>query len=509
MDSEFSYDKVAYPAFTFPLTHPDHLAVMGVMNGLEPIDSGACRVLELGCGSGANLLSFAYALPGSQFVGIDLSERHITDAQKGVAELGLSNIEFFRQDLVEYDFEKFGSFDLVIAHGVFSWVPDVVRDKVLEICKKSLNRNGIGYISYNVYPGCHLREIVEEAMRYHAEGIPDLNEKADDAFRFLEFMEKGSLAGSLYHSIIEHEQELMLKKSRATVIHDELSTNSKPYYFHEFASLLSRNGLQFMCESDPSKSMSATVAEPARETITNLKNDIIRHEQYIDFLLGRRFRRSLVCSAAIKINRSLSPEAVMRHFQISSKAKHEPGTGNGKENHGYRYVGQKGSVDVVHPMTKAVLEYLGAQGPKAVSFEKVILAIGGGVGRESEVRATAENLIDLFRAGFVQFFLNPTPYAASVANRPHASDFARWQLLSGGKQVTTLLGEDFSVSNEFLAKLIVAADGTRDRTALGREMIKRVKVEKDQKASFKQVLPAMLDGALMKLAEVGLLLPER
>ena len=56
MESEFSYDKVAYPAFTFPLTHPDHLAVMGILNGLDPIDPRHCRVLELGCGSGANLL---------------------------------------------------------------------------------------------------------------------------------------------------------------------------------------------------------------------------------------------------------------------------------------------------------------------------------------------------------------------------------------------------------------------------------------------------------------------
>jgi len=508
MESEFSYDKVAYPAFTFPLTHPDHLAVMGVLSGLNPTDPQKCRVLELGCGSGANLLSFAYTLPDSEFVGVDLSHGHIADAKKAASELGLSNVEFFRQDLLEYDIERFGRFDIIIAHGLFSWVPDSVRDRILEIYGTSLNPNGIGYISYNAYPGCHLREIVQDAMQYHAAGIADLNDMAEQAIAFLDLLAKGAGSDSLYHSVVKHEQELILNKSRATVIHDDLSGINKPYYFHQFASLLSKHDLQFIAESDPSKSLAAGLAESARETIDNLKHDIIRREQYIDFLVGRRFRRTIVCRADAQIDRSPAPDTVIRLFQISSKARHESTAGNGKENHGTRFIGKRGSVDVVHPMTKAALEYLGTLGAKAVPFDDLIAAIGGTTGHEEEVKATAENLIDLFRAGFVQLFMHQTPYAASVEQKPHASDFARWQLRSGSTGVTTLIGEDFSVTNEFLTKLIIVADGTRDRTALAREMLNRVKVEKGQKASFKQVLPAMMEGALTKLAEVGLLLPE-
>ena len=56
----------------------------------------------------------------------------------------------------------------MIAHGVFSWVPREVQDKILELCERVLAPTGIAYISYNTYPGWHLREMMAEMMRFHA-----------------------------------------------------------------------------------------------------------------------------------------------------------------------------------------------------------------------------------------------------------------------------------------------------------------------------------------------------
>lgn len=508
MESEFSYDKVAYPAFTFPLTHPDHLAVMGILNGLDPIDPRHCRVLELGCGSGANLLSFAYTLPDSRFLGIDLSQNHIADAKKAAAELNLTNVEFLQQDLLEFDSEKFGRFDFIIAHGLFSWVPDHVRDKMLDIYAKSLNHNGIGYLSYNVFPGCHLREIVQEAMQYHVAGVTDLREKAEQAMAFLSFLEKGSVPNSLHHAILKHELDLISDKPSETLIHDDLSEVNRPFYFHQMASRFYQHGLQYLSDSDPSKTIIAALPVEAREFIDHLGNDIIKHEQYFDFITGCRFRRSLVCGAEARINRSPSPEKVMRHFQIASKSKHEPMAGNGKESSGHRFTGPNGSMDVHHQMTTNVLTHLGSLGAKALSFDNLIAAVGGTAGSEADLRETAENLRNMFRAGFVKLYVHQTPFSSAAGETPHASDFARWQLRGGGTEITTLIGESMKVADDFLVKLIIALDGTRDSIELAREMTKRVEVEKRQRASFKQVLPAMITGAMTKLTEVGLLLPE-
>ncbi len=88
-----SYDDVPYPRLAFPYTHPAHLATIGRLFGLEPADVENCRVLELGCAGGANLIPMAYALPGSHFTGIDLSRRQIDEAREFAAAVGLRNIE--------------------------------------------------------------------------------------------------------------------------------------------------------------------------------------------------------------------------------------------------------------------------------------------------------------------------------------------------------------------------------------------------------------------------------
>ena len=35
--------------------------------------------------------------------------------------------------------DSFGTFDYIIVHGIWSWVPDVVKDKILNICSRNLS----------------------------------------------------------------------------------------------------------------------------------------------------------------------------------------------------------------------------------------------------------------------------------------------------------------------------------------------------------------------------------
>src|SRR3954471_17554466 len=97
-DEKFAYDQVPYSSFTFPQTRPDRLATLGAFHGLNTAPPDKCRVLELGCGDGTNLASFAYILPESEFVGIDLSERHIDLGNATAKELGISNLELLQDD---------------------------------------------------------------------------------------------------------------------------------------------------------------------------------------------------------------------------------------------------------------------------------------------------------------------------------------------------------------------------------------------------------------------------
>jgi len=126
-----------------------------------PPDIRKCRVLELACADGSNLIPMACALPESVFLGIDLSQRQVKAGQQTIAALGLTNIELRPLDIREVD-ESFGTFDYIIAHGIYSWVPADVQDRILEICRERLSENGVAYISYNTNPGWRMRGMMRE-----------------------------------------------------------------------------------------------------------------------------------------------------------------------------------------------------------------------------------------------------------------------------------------------------------------------------------------------------------
>ena len=161
------YDEFAYVSRAHPQTHPSRLAALAKLFGMQPAPLSGCRVLELGCASGGNLLPMAAQTPSASFLGIDLSGRQIADGQAVIAELGLSNIGLRHLGIAHVD-ESLGKFDYIIAHGVYSWVPQEMQEKILSICKENLAPNGVAYVSYNTYPGWRMRGMIRDMMLYHA-----------------------------------------------------------------------------------------------------------------------------------------------------------------------------------------------------------------------------------------------------------------------------------------------------------------------------------------------------
>ena len=163
------YDELPFPSQPLPQSHPDRLAAIGRLFGMQPPPVERCRVLELGCATGGNLIPMAEALDDSRFVGIDYSQAQVLAAQHSAAALKLENLELRCADIGDLG-DELGSFDYIICHGVFAWVPPALQDKILSICQRSLTPQGIAYISYNTYPGWHLRSVVREVLSEHALG---------------------------------------------------------------------------------------------------------------------------------------------------------------------------------------------------------------------------------------------------------------------------------------------------------------------------------------------------
>lgn len=185
-DEPVSYEDLLYEGVALPGTHPQHLALIGRLAGMEPAPANRCRVLELGCGTGGNIVPMAYGLPGSEFTGIDLSPAEIDYAQGFADELGLKNLTLRQMDIRDVEASG-GEYDYIIAYGVYSWVPQDVQASLLRLCRKQLAPQGIALISYNVYPGWHMRMASRQMMMYHSMRFPP-EERVREALNVLQFV---------------------------------------------------------------------------------------------------------------------------------------------------------------------------------------------------------------------------------------------------------------------------------------------------------------------------------
>jgi hypothetical protein len=107
---------------------------------MSPAPVTHCRVLELGAAGGGNLIPMADAPAGSQFVGLDYSARQIEWGRAAVDALGLKNLSLRHMNILDMT-PEFGQFDYIIAHGIYSWVPTEVRDRLLAVCNQNLAPN--------------------------------------------------------------------------------------------------------------------------------------------------------------------------------------------------------------------------------------------------------------------------------------------------------------------------------------------------------------------------------
>ncbi len=63
------------------------------------------RVLEAGCGVGAQTVTLASRSPDAQFTSVDCSERSIAEAEKRIRDAGLTNVRFQQADIFNLPFE--------------------------------------------------------------------------------------------------------------------------------------------------------------------------------------------------------------------------------------------------------------------------------------------------------------------------------------------------------------------------------------------------------------------
>jgi SAM-dependent methyltransferase/methyltransferase-like protein len=475
-----AYNEVLYPARCIPQTHPNRLAAIACLRGLNPAPLDRCRVLELGCNFGINLAAMAGEFPESEFVGVDLAGNPIAAGREFAAGLRLGNLSLHARDLVTVTRAEFGRFDYLIAHGLYSWVPAPVRVRILEICQELLAPDGVAYISYNAYPGNHLRELVRGMMRFHAAQFNDPADRVGQARGLLKFVAEACREPDYYHTAVKDQFERLLKIADPVVFHDDLCDQNQPFYFYEFMADASRYGLQYLGEAGANELPPQRYEASVFQTLGNLGNasEVVR-EQYKDFVRGCAFRKTLLCREEKAITPALLTERVPHLFAMCDAILVEQ---RDTEQGCVSVFRQRDGtvVEATHPLVSAALAVLCSEWPCSVSFPTLLhraaAELAGAQGNAEAITAEetlSAALAHAHQAGFLTLHVHPYRVVNRAGKWPAVSRLARYQL-ERGELATNQLHASIRFPDSLSRRLVQLLDGTRDRPALIAELTRAV-----------------------------------
>jgi len=464
-----SYDEVPYLAASFSNTHPEILAVTALMRGLEHPPLAGARVLELGCARGANLVPMAWSMPDAEFVGVDLSGRQVEEAREMAKAVGASNVTFHAMDLRGLD-ESFGSFDYIVGHGLYSWVPPDVQEALLEVCARRMSPRGMLYLSYNTYPGWHVSVMFREMMLYRIRKLSDPRERLREARGFMHFLaDSAGPEESLWGALLKSHADYVDQAEDWYLLHDDLETENNPVYFSEMVDRAARHGLQYVTEErwgTPDEVLSPEVWK----ILDRFATDRIEREQYLDFLRNARFRRSLFCHAGLPIAPGPVPDR-LEGCRFRTRARPVDPSADPFAPGEERFTGDGGlTLTTSDPRLRTLIHVLWDVWPGTLDFAATTHVLGEAVrrstGGEAPPRPVLARMLQQALLGqLVSTHLLDVRIATELPERPAVSPVARYQA-SRGDFVSNLLHQ--SPDLEPLDRLVLPLlDGTRTKSDVG------------------------------------------
>ena len=519
--SRDQYDEVLYPSYTHKQTHPDRLAVIATLSGMQPAPVDHCRVLELGCGDASNLVPMAMSLRQSEFVGVDRAARPVQAGIEVLNSLELKNVSIKQLDVLDLPSEL-GDFDYIIAHGLYSWVPGNVKEKILSICGSHLKPQGVAFVSYNAYPGGHISDMVRNMLLFHLRDIPDSRQRVKQSIAFLKFLAESQISANPYHALVQDELKQTLEFGGPELLyHDRIAEVSTPLYFFQFIDAAAKHGLQFLGEADFTE---LQYHNYSAETIKLLEKmaatNIVLKEQYLDFLKCRRFRQTLLCHAAVEVNHVPDARRLTGMF-VASRAQPVTTPVDLSPATVVEFVGPRGGkVATDYQLAKAALAHLAAIYPKSLAFASLLDAARKLIGDTSSVatgddfETLSEILLRIYGTGVLELYTRAPDYVVEVSECPVASPLARFQV-ERGLAVANLRHVEVEIEDEIGRELLKLLDGTRNRDSLLEDLAAAVSSKKlllteagrpeEDLDEIRKVLSKDLAANLQKLAKLALL----
>lgn len=469
-DLRDAYEAIPYVGRPNHYSEPGRLHAIATLYGLPVPPRATLSVLEIGCGDGSNLLPLAAAHPGGRFVGVDLSVRLVASAREMAEALHLANVTMLEADLRSLPADL-GRFDVVVAHGFYSWVPPDVRDAMFDAMQRHLAPLGIAYASYNLLPGAWIRRIGWDAMRFHVRAETDPGRRVEQARVVIDTLVEAWAAQEGPPAMMAESFAHEHARTDGGFYHDNLALVNDPVYFSAFVQHAARRGLAVVADADPATLSFGGASASYRERLEALP-PLVR-DQMLDFVHARALRQSLMVPIAAAAGARLDvARAASLHYSATLALMQQRG----------RDAATSG----------ALSDLLAERFPATVPFDDLARAL-----RAPDRAGAAARVLDLCIAGAADLHVAPMAIATRPTARPRASAVARWQATRRAF-VANLRHVGVRLADDAARALLPLCDGTRTVPELVAASRAALPGNEDPRAAVERRLAQFASAALLE-----------
>jgi SAM-dependent methyltransferase len=291
---------IGYTAGFYPETAPAHIAFAALCGANSPgLAWRPRRILELGFGQGFGLALLAAANPDIAFEGYDFNAEHVAHARTLIDSATLANLGVKNASFEDAAGEGDRDVDVVILHGVLSWIDATSQQAVVSILRRRLRPNGLVYVSYNCMPGwaplAPIRRLILQVKHRNPGRSAHQIALALDLLGKLRRSNAGYLS---VNPIAADHVSAMLDMDRAYLAHEYLADRTEVPDFSDIAGILAPAGLTYIASATLLDNFAEyAVPESVRPILPEIGDPIL--QQVVgDFAANKKFRRDLYARGA-------------------------------------------------------------------------------------------------------------------------------------------------------------------------------------------------------------------
>lgn len=479
------YEDILYDAYSFPEAHPRTVAAISTLHGAPLPKAEGLRVLDLGCGCGSHLLPMAEQDPTGTYIGVDLSKAQIAFGRRMMKAAGITNARLLAGDLRDLPLSA-GRFDLILCHGVYSWVPADVRAAILTAIRAHLTANGVAYVSTNMLPGWRSRGTIRAALMRFVDPTQPVEHRLRSTRGLLELWARASAVDQEpLQGFLQAEIRAVLDADPAYIVHEHLAPINQAFWFRDLHRSFAKAQLAYL--GDATLPTHRPLPDDLEAHLQARAQDTAEAEELRDIVAHRMFRRHLLVHRERIIDRDVHWRR-LEGLYLRTLLRRE-----GDQERSASFTSPHGlSYQTTSPLEQALLDALG--GPRPLQLDELATLIGASkakVGRAALPMAVA---------GLILPIAGPIRVARSIPERPIATRFARLQA-AHRPRVTNLHHESILLPRTGRA-MLQRCDGEHDRAALAAGLLQDI--EAGRAEVLQDGAPTTAPGAIAEAVELTL-----